>query len=201
MMAARIHGVGRGLSVSCPRRLVCAALLGLGLLSFPATAQINLLQFSRLYDAVDENDLDQVRELLTRGERPNISDGQGRTPLFLAARNGNLAMVELLLSHGARPGPADRTGRTPLYVAAEGGDPAIVETLVGAGSDVDASTTEGLTPLMAAARNGHAAVVAQLIETGADIERLDHTGRSALDWAETARTPGVSRLLREAGAP
>lgn len=47
----------------------------------------------------------------------DLKDNKGRTPLFLAAENGNEAVAWLLLRiKGVNPGSKDTLGRTPLMI-------------------------------------------------------------------------------------
>jgi hypothetical protein len=104
------------------------------------------------------------------------------SPLYRAARNGDLAEAERLLAAGA----AVNVGRslsvliseTPLANAASSGHAAVVSALLAAGADRYAGTTVGpwgvlasITPLCDAADNGHAAVVDVLLKAGASADR------------------------------
>jgi ankyrin repeat protein len=53
---------------------------------------------------------------------------------------------------------------------------------------------------MAAARSGYAPVVQLLVTAGADLRREDHTGRTALRYAQEAGRNIVIGILRRAGA-
>ena len=95
-----------------------------------------------------------------------LADGYyvGRTPLSLAAENGQAAIVQLLLESSKVEADSKATGmvsagRTPLSFAAEGGHTAIVKLLLKTGKvDADSKDQNGQTPLLYAAASGHKAV-------------------------------------------
>ena len=53
--------------------------------------------------AVRIGSADLVEFLLSKGARPDIKNGQGETPLHVAARNGSKEIVEILLKAAADP--------------------------------------------------------------------------------------------------
>ncbi|KAE8723117.1 hypothetical protein F3Y22_tig00013040pilonHSYRG00015 [Hibiscus syriacus] len=61
--------------------------------------------------------LDAVKLLTTRGYDVNVPDGDGYTPLILAAREGHGSMCELLISHGANCYFKNAKGETALSLA------------------------------------------------------------------------------------
>jgi len=61
----------------------------------------------------------------------NIKDKFGRTPIFLAARNGFLDCVKALLQNGANKDVVDRKGNTCLQYATEMGEWNVVKELGG----------------------------------------------------------------------
>lgn len=65
----------------------------------------------------DEDTLEVAGMLLRAGADPNAVDGNGQTPLMLAAEHGDLAMVRWLLEHGADPSKQDHLGETALTCA------------------------------------------------------------------------------------
>jgi ankyrin repeat protein len=58
-----------------------------------------------------------TEHLLERGASVSIPDGDGRTPLHLAAAAGRAQMIERLIALGADPNARDRDGCTPMYVS------------------------------------------------------------------------------------
>ena len=78
----------------------------------------------------------------------NEKDGQGRTPMHLAALYGKPEVVAALADAGADPDALDGKGRTPLHlVAVLGNAPEAVTALVKAGANPDALDGKGRTPL------------------------------------------------------
>ncbi|MFJ2163245.1 ankyrin repeat domain-containing protein [Streptomyces sp. NPDC087856] len=126
----------------------------------------------RLFGAIQAGDAVAVRALLGAGVDPGCSDGEGTTPLYTAAVNGEAVIVGLLLLAGASPDVESRG------VGAEG------------------------TALCAAACWGHAGSVRELLAHGADpnLREDGGTGWSPLEWANNGPHPETAALLVAAGA-
>lgn len=74
-----------------------------------------------LHRAARRGDLDLVRMLTRRGYDVNASDGDGYTPLMLAARGGHGRVCELLISCGARCDGENARHETALLLARKNG--------------------------------------------------------------------------------
>ena len=87
--------------------------------------------------------------LLERGADPFGPDARERTPLQLAAVNGQHELLQALLTRGCNPNSRDRDGRTPLFAALEHGEAALplVRALIAHGADAEAADANGETPL------------------------------------------------------
>ena len=64
--------------------------------------------------AASRGDLGAIQRLIARGASIDAPDYDGRTPLHLAAAEGQRHVVEFFLKAGAKLSPADRWGNTPL---------------------------------------------------------------------------------------
>lgn len=88
----------------------------------------------------------------------DATDSMGRTPLYLAARSGNVDVVKFLISHGAAvnstvadslplcplssaPRPIWFRHATPLHAAAQGGGCEVVKVLLESGADATAAAS------------------------------------------------------------
>jgi uncharacterized protein len=76
---------------------------------------------SELFDAVTAGDAALVQRLLEAGADVNAFDGEGRTPLMVAAQLGDDEQVLLLLDAGADPTIAAPDGETAYLKAAAHG--------------------------------------------------------------------------------
>ena len=108
----------------------------------------------RLVEAVQRQDHEAVRALLSEGVGVNVPQGDGATPLAWATYWDDLATVELLLRAGADVNVANDLGVTPLMLACDNRNAVVVEKLLRAGADASAVRSTGDTALMMAARTG-----------------------------------------------
>ncbi|HKT26769.1 ankyrin repeat domain-containing protein [Dyella sp.] len=112
----------------------------------PAGAGLLAQMLSRLQEPFSTLPL----TLLERGADPFGTDERERTPLYLAAINGQLGVLQALLVRGCDPNHRDvNSGRTPLFAALEHGADALplVRALVAHGADAEAMDANGETPL------------------------------------------------------
>ncbi|MEY4641559.1 MAG: Phosphocholine transferase AnkX [Pseudomonadota bacterium] len=122
----------------------------------------------------------------------------GVTPLFRAARGGDIPMMQLLLKHKALIELPSEEGVTPLIVAAGFRQSAIdtrgrfrdekqaleaTRLLLDAGADPNTTENNGQTAIFGAATQGWNSVVQLLAERGADLEHADVNGNKPADAA------------------
>ncbi|CAN9344926.1 unnamed protein product [Alternaria alternata] len=141
--------------------------------------------------------------LLDMNEFPiDLPDTAGRTPLWLACKNGCEAMVKLLLDREeVNINSKDFHGQTPLHIAAATDHCAAMKLLLDKGAiDVESKDNFGQTPLLRAAQNGHWGAVNFLLTTArADINSEDRNKRTALWWAARFGHINVVYRLLESG--
>lgn len=152
-----------------------------------------------LYVAAQNGHLSAAEALLKHGAHPCIQFN-GYTPLYIAAQKGHTSVVALLLRYPATdvdlPSPK---GATPLYVACQKNHVSIAKLLVEHGADQNATFQNGFTALHIAAQESATECVALLLEqTCIHANAKCHSGRTALDVAETPNIRGlISAHLRK----
>jgi len=152
-----------------------------------------------LSNAVLQNDLNGVEQLLKQGYDVNRKNITGLTPLMIAAGQGNPQIVEVLLTAGADVYVLDsRMGTTALHKAAQSGIVDVAKLLVQQGAFVNTqSPLMGTTPLHDAIWYKRPQMVVYLLEQGARTEDRTHPGLKPMDIAKEAQLTGIIRLLQE----
>lgn len=139
---------------------------------------------------------------------------EGRSPLALAAHNGNLYAARELVRLGSNIHQSDYKGVTPLMMASSNGHADVVRYLLDAGCLVNAASTYGKTALHFAANpeiepaEDPEAIVQILLSAGASVNEQGPRGTTALHhmgfnvYGRLTRRAAVAkiRLLLEAGA-
>jgi ankyrin repeat protein len=129
-------------------------------------------------------------------------DALGRTPLWWAAREGNVDQIRLMTEGPGELDLADVDGETPLHAATRSGSTAAVRALISRGADLNRASLYGVTPLMLAAVSDRTEVAVELLEAGASPNARDLFGKTALhDAALHGNRPLTNRLLEFGADP
>ena len=143
--------------------------------------------FPYLYVAAsfDNPPLSCIAALLEAGAHPDLTDGQGNTPLMVAAQKGSIQVAELLINADADMTKVNQLNMHVIHIAAQFGNLEFLEYILGMDPtiDINMTTNENQTPLMLACLNGYKDVVPFLISRGADINLQDRYGNTALHIA------------------
>ena len=134
---------------------------------------------------------------MAKGADVNKADERGRTPLYVATREGRVSEVrELLKSKKVQVDKASSLGWTPLMIASQFGAPICARELLKAGANVNKTKPDGVTALHIAAFNNQEDVVKELLAAkNIDLFKKNDDGNTALD---DAKSEAVRRLLRKA---
>ena len=84
---------------------------------------------NKLIAAVQQGDIELVRQAIDEGADVNERDQQGWTPLHWSAGSGNVEIIRFLLNHWSDVTLAGRDNRTPLMVARSVGRTEVVAVL------------------------------------------------------------------------
>ena len=127
-------------------------------------------------------------------------DGEGKTPLMIAAKHGHTECVTVLLNNAAKLHARSNDRTTVLLYAISGGHEKVIEVLLKAGANVNARGPNGQTALMRAALLGHSFIVAILLQFRAYLNTEDIDGVTPLMAAVHTECEECLKLLLHAGA-
>ncbi len=123
-----------------------------------------------LADAIIQEDINQVRELLRYGFNLNELDEYGFTPLIEAAIADNLEIARMLIDYGADVNMQDSTGGTALHWAAENNNLKFSQLLLVNGANPNAYTLSGQPLLVMPLLRHQQALKRLLIDAGANLD-------------------------------
>ena len=145
----------------------------------PSTAE--RLSYTGILAAADRGDAKQIKAFIAKGEKLDVRDGYGRTPLHLAAYGGHHDAMRVLVAAGANPNALENDRYDIVTIAAVADDVRTLKVALALGASAKNITSryDG-TALIAAAHLGHAEVVEILIRAGAPLDHVNNLGWTAL---------------------
>jgi ankyrin repeat protein len=166
------------------------------ILSFGCFCTINSqTPASKIFTAVKNNNIKEVKSLLEEGVNPNSFDEDGDHLLMYAALYSSVDCMQLLLEKGSDVNAKNKIDETALMWAVH--DLAKMKLLIQHGADVNAKAKSGNTPLLiATVGQGKYDAVKLLLDKGADALTVNNRKENALMRAALfSDTATVSLLL------
>jgi ankyrin repeat protein/Tfp pilus assembly protein PilF len=170
--------------------LPCSLFIALVAAQGVAEAGLN----EELFKVVKSGEIEQVRQLLSKGADVHASDKIGFTPLHYASTNSSKEVAELLIARGADVNARDKIEYTPLHYASS---KEVAELLIAKGADVNARDIASSIPLHRASIRGGKEVAELLIAKGADVNARNEFMFTPLHYASSKE---VAELLIAKGA-
>lgn len=140
-----------------------------------------------LHFAVENNQLNIAKLLISKGSNINTIDFHGRTPLTLAITNLSQALENIPNRHQnptQKPNPSPNSNSNSNHLIKQYKDQlAFIQHLLENGAQVNVQDIEGATPLHHACAVGSVDVCKMLIKYGAWIEAKDNEGETPLFYA------------------
>jgi len=168
----------------CVVALVVAAVILAGVTA--AHAQLapssdEVTGYRGLLAAAARGDAAEIRRLAAAGDKPDVRDARGRTPLHVAAHHRHHDAMRALVAVGADPNALDVDRYDIVTIAAVAGDvPTLDVALALGGNARNVTSRYDGTALIAAAHLGHADVVRRLVAAGAPLDHVNNLGWTAL---------------------
>lgn len=106
-----------------------------------------------LFNAIERNQISEVRRLIEKGINVNSKDGDGWTPLMLAADNNNLQIAKLLVELGADLEQKNDDGETALMISSYNNSGYVGRYLISKGANPDVTDKFGRTAYEIAKEN------------------------------------------------
>ncbi|MCJ7454471.1 MAG: ankyrin repeat domain-containing protein, partial [Wolbachia endosymbiont of Homalodisca vitripennis] len=151
----------------------------------------------QLLVAVRSNDVNKVKDLVSKGASVDTKDSDGWTLLHHTARRGYLEVAEFLIEKGADINAEDKYGKKPIQRAAEDNNKNIITLLLSKGVNINDTDRNGRTSLYWATWNGNLDAVKYLVGKDASIQAGDKDGKTALDIARDKGYNDVVNYLEE----
>lgn len=162
----------------------------------------NLLD-KKLIDAVKSNDIEKLKKNIRNGGDVNVKNGYGKTPLMIAAENGNENMVSLLLENNAKIKLKDDLNRTALHYGCTQKKLGVVSLLVNKydlnyeklKKKINIKDNNGNTPLHLAAMYNNYLVAVFLVSRGASKQIYNNDNQTPYTLAKSTNNIYLIKLL------
>lgn len=159
---------------------------------------------SKLFDAVEQNNLDEVKELIKNGADIHAREISSKKAIHIAVKKGNKNIVEFFLNEGISVNDTNNSGWTPLHYAAFSGELEIAKLLVAKGANVRAENAYGQKPIDLThygKDNGYKGVMELLLDKGGGkVNDTDKDGYTLLRCAVIIGNLEVIKFLIDKGA-
>ena len=120
-----------------------------------------------IHDAIENGNIEAVKQHLAAGTDVEVKDGEGWTPLIWASGEPQKEIAELLIAKGADVNAMTADGLTALFAAILGPHKEMAELLIAKGADVNVRGFLGMTPLNMADDEGEKEIADLLRKHGA----------------------------------
>jgi ankyrin repeat protein len=141
----------------------------------------DISKYTAIMAAAARGDAKRIEALVAKGEKLDVRDNYGRTPLHVAAYGGHHEAMRVLVRAGAEPNALENDRYDIVTIAAVANDiPTLKASLALGGSAKNVTSRYNGTALIAAAHLGNAEVVRILICAGAPLDHVNNLGWTAV---------------------
>jgi ankyrin repeat protein len=152
-----------------------------------------------IIDAVYQNDINKLRNLLKRWGNVNAKDNNAKTALMWAIELEKNQIVEILLKNGANINFKDSLGHTALHYATYAGNIETIKVLLKKGADPNTKNYNDETPLFSLKATPE--ILNLLLDAGANPNiQLKDSGNTPLIKAVSLKREQNIKILLQKGA-
>ncbi len=159
---------------------------------------------SKLFYAVEQGNIDEVKELVKNGANIYTREASGKKPIHIAAKKGYKNIVEFFLNEGISINDTNQSGWTSLHYAAFSGELEVAKLLVAKGANVRAENAYGQKPIDLThygKDDGYKGVMELLLDKGeGKVNDTDEDGCTLLRYAVIIGNLEVIKFLIDKGA-
>lgn len=167
---------------------------------------------NNLFDAIKDENFDNVKELVQAGKSVNEKQRMMLTmPLHVAAQEGNLEILKYLVEKGAKVNAQTYMKKSPLHFAVINGNLDCAEYLLNKDAKINVQDIKNLTPLWYAVEgttinkkdfDKFYAIIELLVQYKSDVNACDYLGDSILKHFKDKGTadPKVLSFLEDNNA-
>lgn len=159
----------------------------------------NETQFPELIQAIIDNDLDKIKQLVRDGTKVTIQDQNGFQPIHHSAESENTEIMKFLIENGADPLAVNPDSIQPIHLAANMGLIENCKILIeDYSADMNAQDSQGWTPLCYAVRAEAAEIIIYLLGKGVDpLFQYSSEGYTALHLTAELGNLHILQTLKE----
>ncbi|OBT53989.1 hypothetical protein VE04_05961 [Pseudogymnoascus sp. 24MN13] len=136
-----------------------------------------------------------VKSLLELNVDVNAMDINGRAPLVIVAKDGDVEIAKLLLDNNANAEARDNDLQTPLMISVENHDIDMATLLLSNNADAEARDGDNRTPMTKAVWDMNMGMVKLLLDNKADIEARGINGQTPLITAIWGNSVSMVKFL------
>ncbi|OGU17471.1 MAG: hypothetical protein A2X61_08835 [Ignavibacteria bacterium GWB2_35_12] len=176
-----------------PRKLISILFLLFSLLIFMSCSDAN----KKLFDAIEENDIETVKTLISKGMDMNIVNDDGKPAIILAVELKRRRIAEIMLKTEIDCKVKDTKGTSLLMWVCKNIELDLYAFVINKGVLINDANEDGMTPFMFAAQSGYIDAVMALIKGGAYVNAQNKDGNTALMLALKNQMESNIRVLRD----
>ena len=161
-------------------------------------------QYTRFMNAIDNDDIAAIDELIAQGFDVNREISFGRTALIIAAGRSSVPLINKILSAGANINHTDFSGENALLTALKNNNESVIEQLLAVPEiNILCRGNQGDSTLIYAIKRGDYALFDRICATPGHEELITAAGllgNTPLHYAALEGLPGTAQYLLDHGA-